>query len=306
MGFKSGFIAILGVPNAGKSTLLNRLVGEKIAIVTPKPQTTRHHIKGILTTKDYQLIFIDTPGIIEPRDKLNLCLVETAINSLEGVDLLYHLIDISMPDPVAERPLLEILEKLPDSLPKILVLNKIDALPEGSELQKHIPDFIDTKKYVEIIPISALIGKNIDTLITASLKYIPEGPPYYDSELVTDREERFLVAEIVREKIFEFTGEEIPYAVATVVDEFRENPDGKHYIRVIIYVEKESQKPIIIGKSGALIKQIGQSARREIEEILSGHPVYLDLWVKVAPNWRRREFDLRRFGYLLPKKKKHT
>lgn len=297
MQFKSGFIAILGIPNAGKSTLLNRLVGEKLAIVTPKPQTTRHNIKGILTTENYQLIFVDTPGIIEPRDKFNVTLMETAEQALEGIDIIYHLVDITSSSLLQEKPLLSLIERLPQKLPKFLVLNKIDLLPEPTKAVEQIPDFINRDNYVETVAISAATGENVPTLIELTLKYLPEGPLYYDAELVTDREERFLVAEIVREKIYELTGEEIPYAVATMTDEFREQPDGKHYIRVVIYVEKESQKPIVIGKGGELIKRIGQAAREEIEQLLE-HPVYLELWVKVAKNWRRREFDLRRFGYL--------
>jgi len=296
VGFKSGFIAILGVPNAGKSTLLNSLVGEKLAIVTPKPQTTQHHIKGILTTEDYQLVFVDTPGIIQAKDKLNLSLVRAATESIEGVDIVYHLIDISTPDLHAEKPILELLSHVGEKTPRFLVINKIDLLDSSSEAPKRIPEYIDKAVYAEIIPVSAQNRENIDRLISISLKYLNEGPLYYDPEQITDREERFIVAEIVREKIFEFTGEEIPYAVATVVDEFRENPEGKHFIRVYIYVERESQKPIILGKSGSLIKKIGECARYEIQAVLE-HDVYLELWVKVAKNWRKRDFDLRRFGY---------
>lgn len=305
MQFKSGFIAILGIPNAGKSTLLNRLVGEKLAIVTPKPQATRYNIKGILTTENYQLIFVDTPGIIEPKDKFNVTLMETAEQALEGIDIIYHLLDITLPSILQEKPLLALIERLPQKLPKFLVLNKIDLLPEPTKALEQIPDFINRDNYVETIAISAATGENVPKLIELTLKYLPEGPLYYDAEQVTDREERFLVAEIVREKIYELTGEEIPYAVTTMTDEFREQPDGKHYIRVVIYVEKESQKPIVIGKGGELIKRIGQAAREEIEQLLE-HPVYLELWVKVAKNWRRREFDLRRFGYLPIKQPKKT
>lgn len=299
MGYKSGFVAISGAPNAGKSSLLNALVGEKIAIVTPKPQTTRHDIKGILTTREYQIVFIDTPGILEVHDRLNACLVQSAVEAIAGVDLVYHVLDISAFSFEQEKPILDIISSSECS--RFLVLNKSDLLQSPEHALNKIPDFIDRSLYNTIIPVSSTARIGLEELIANTVAYLPEGQPLYDEELVTDRNERFLVSEIVREKVFEYTGEEIPYSIATLVDEFRENPEGKHFIRVIIYVERESQKGILIGKSGALIKNIGTAARKDIQELVQ-HPVYLELWVKVAKNWKKNDFDLKRFGYSAPPK----
>ena len=301
MGFKSGFVAITGAPNAGKSSLFNAVVGEKIAIVTPKPQTTRHDIKGILSTERYQIVFIDTPGILEAHDRLNACLVQSAVEAIGGVDIVYHVLDILESTHEREKPIRDIMSSVSSGIAKFLVINKIDLLPEPSRWIDKIGDFIDQTLYREIIPVSSTAKMYLEELIQKTVDYLPEGQPLYDEELVTDRNERFLVSEIVREKIFEYTGEEIPYSIATLVDEFRENPDGKHFIRVIIYVERESQKGILIGKSGSLIRTIGTASRKDIQEIVQ-HPVYLELWVKVAKNWKKNDFDLKRFGYSVPPK----
>ncbi len=300
--FTSGFVGILGAPNAGKSTLMNFLVKDKIAIVTSKPQTTRHDIKAILTTDSYQMVFVDTPGIIQAGDKLNQSLMEAASRALWGIDVVYHVFDVATPEKRHHHePLAELLLSLSRRIPRFLVINKIDLLPEQADPLSRLPEFIEKEAYHEIIPVSARTGKNIPTLLKKTEHYLPTGPLYYDPEQLTDREERFFVGEIVREKIYEITSQEIPYAVATVVDEFRENFEGKHYIRVLIYVERPSQKPIIIGSSGEVIKEIGRRAREDIEAFLE-HPVFLDLWVKIAKNWRKRDFDLKRFGYKPGKK----
>lgn len=294
--FKSGYIALIGKPNVGKSTLLNRLVAEKLAIVSEKPQTTRDKILGILTTDHYQMIFIDTPGVIIPRDTFNQCLVERALSALEEVDLVYFIIEVNDPAPVPPA-LEEAFEKI--SCPKFLVLNKVDRIAIPFDVAAYqFP--LDCSFYAEIIPISALENYNIDLLLAKTLEYIPVGPLYYDADQLCDRDQRFLVAEIVREKVVNLTGQEIPYAVATEVDEFTEREGEKYFIRIMIYVERDSQKGIIIGKGGQLIKRIGQLARAEIEQLL-GVPVYLELRVKVRKNWRKNEHELRRLGYLTKK-----
>jgi GTP-binding protein Era len=295
--FRSGFVAIIGKPNVGKSTLMNRLVGEKIAIVSEKPQTTRHRLLGILSCDTHQIVFVDTPGIIKPRDAFNECLVENARRSLDDVDLIYVLLDATDPEPLPQ----EVIRALNlSTAPKFLLLNKIDLLPESPGTASLSPK-IDMAPYAEFIPISALTGYNLETLLEKTIARLPKGHAYYDPEQLSDRDERFLVAEMVREKVFSLTGQEIPYAVATQVDEFKEREEGKYFIRVIIYVEKESQKGIIIGAGGQLLKRIGKEARRDIE-VLVRHPVFLELWVKVRKNWRKKASDLRQFGFWMKKK----
>lgn len=296
-GFKSGFVAILGKPNAGKSTLLNALVGERLAIVSEKPQTTRDRIAGILTTEKYQIVFLDTPGVIIPRDRFNEVLIDRVDEAIEDADVLYHLVDATDAEPPNER-LREALERA-NVRARFLVLNKIDkVVSKNAEI---IPPGIDVHRYDRVFRISALLKQGLDELLSATLEYLAEGPQYYDPEQLTDRDERFFAAEAVREKIFLYTGEEVPYSVFTKVETFEERPD-KDYIRVIIYVERESQKPIIIGKGGQLLKRIGTEARQDIEK-LTGRPAYLELWVKVRKNWRKNEFDLRNFGFKVRPKK---
>jgi GTP-binding protein Era len=291
-GFRSGFAAIVGKPNVGKSTLMNRLVGEKLAIVSEKPQTTRHRILGILSRDAYQIVFVDTPGIIQPRDMFNTYLVENARRALQDVNLTYVMIDATEPDPLPEevRNALNLSRNA-----RFLLLNKVDRLP-GLPDASTLPLNLEASAFAEIIPISALTGYNVDTLLEKTIDRLPEHPPYYDPEQLSDRDERFLVAEIVREKVFNLTGQEIPYSVATQVDEFKEREEGKYFIRVVVYVEKESQKGIIIGSGGQLLKRIGREARSDIEGLIQ-HPVYLDLWVKVRKNWRKKESDLKQLGF---------
>jgi GTP-binding protein Era len=295
--FKSGYIALIGKPNVGKSTLLNRLVGEKLAIVSEKPQTTRDKILGILTTETYQMVFVDTPGVIVPRDTFNQCLVDRALSALQEVDLVHFLIEANDPDPAPEG-LEAAFEKI--SCPKFLAVNKVDLITMPFDMADYkFP--IARSLYAEVIPISALMNYNLDLLIARTLEYLPIGPLYYEPDQLSDRDQRFLVAEIVREKVFNLTGQEIPYAVATEVDEFKERETGKYFIRIVVYIERDSQKGIVIGKGGQLIKKIGQYAREEIEQLL-GVPVYLELRVKVRKNWRKNEHELRRLGYLTKKK----
>jgi GTP-binding protein Era len=297
-GFKSGFVAILGKPNAGKSTLLNALVGERLAIVSEKPQTTRDRIAGILTTDDFQIVFLDTPGIIVPRDKFNEVLVERVDEAIEDADVLYHLVDITDPDPPNER-LLDALQRA-NVRARFLVLNKTDKLERANE--ERLPPGIHPNNYDRVFRISALLKQGLDELLAATVDVLSEGPLYYDPEQLTDRDERFFAAEAVREKIFLYTGEEVPYSVFTQVETFEERAD-KDFIRVVIYVERESQKPIIIGKNGQLLKRIGTEARQDIEK-LTGRPAFLELWVKVRKNWRKNEFDLKNFGFKTRRKKR--
>lgn len=291
--FKSGFVSILGKPNVGKSTLLNKLIGEKVAIVSPKAQTTRNLILGILTDEKYQIVFQDMPGIIDPKDKFNVCLMNSVAEAVESHDLIYHIVDIH-----DKNPLIDEVKRILDTAktPRILIINKSDLLKESFNIDRYFAETgIDKKQYDEVILISALNGNNLDKLIAFTLKYIKHGPMYYDPEQLCDRDMRFLVSEIVREKIFELYGKEIPYSVATKVDEFKEK-EGKFLIRVTIYVERESQKGIIIGKKGEMLKKVGTLARIEMEKLVD-NPVFLELWVKVREKWKKNEYDLKLFGY---------
>jgi GTP-binding protein Era len=296
--FRSGFVAIVGKPNAGKSTLLNRLIGQKIAIISRKPQTTRDTIQGILTRENFQIIFVDTPGIIEPKNLLNTCLIDAANIASKDVDLIYHITDVTdtRPETSAVSELLRV-----SKTPKFLLVNKIDRLhkPFHPPDFPHLPDFSD---YREVFAISALKGDNVSYLLERTVELLPEGPQYYDPEQTSDRNLRFLTAEIVREKTFELLGQELPYSIAVQVEEFKEREKGKYYIRAVIYVERESQKGMVIGANGQMLKKIGRSARPDIEELID-HPIYLELWVKVRKNWTKKENELRFFGYF-PKKRK--
>jgi GTP-binding protein Era len=298
-GFKSGFVAIVGKPNAGKSTLLNRLIGEKIAIVSPKPQTTRDTILGILSRDHYQIIFVDTPGLIEPKNLLNRCLINSASQAVKEVDLVYHITDVT--DTKPETPAVRELISSAKS-PIFLLANKIDRFSAPFDPSAYNPQ-ARVAEYAEVIGISARRGDNIPYLIERTLAYIPEGPLYYDPEQVSDRDLRFLSAEIVREKVFELLGQELPYCVAVQVEEFKERTEDKDFIRAVIYVERESQKGMIIGAGGQMLKKIGSLARPDIETLV-GRPVFLELWVKVRKNWTRKENELRFFGYFPKKKKK--
>jgi len=298
--FKSGFVAIVGKPNAGKSTLLNHLVGEKLAIVSTKPQTTRNAILGILTRENYQIVFTDTPGIIEPKNLLNRCLIDTVRTAIGDVDLIYHIADVTDPVPVNES----VMNLLKGSrAPKFLLANKIDRLRRPFDI-RDFPNLPDPAGYEKAIAISALRGHNLDLLINLTLDYLPEGPLYFEPGQVSDRNLRFLSAELIREKAFDLLGEELPYSTAVEVDEFKEREAGKWFIRAVIYVERESQKGMVIGAAGRMLKKIGTLARPAIESLV-GQQVYLELWVKVRKNWTKSEQELKRFGYLTGRKKSH-
>lgn len=294
-GHKSGFVAVIGKPNVGKSTLVNQLVGQKIAIVSPRPQTTRRRILGILTREDAQVIFVDTPGIHRPRHKLGEIMVATAKSAIPDTDLVLFVVDVSEPPGEEDRMIGELLRD-GTAAPIILVLNKMDLLP-ADKVKPH------TEAYWELVPnhrdwmmTIATEGVNLDKLLALILEALPEGPRYYPADYVTDQPEREIAAELIREQVLHLTRQEVPHAVAVVVEEFKERENGVVYIAANIFVEKSSQKGIIIGNRGQMLRQIGEAARREIERMVGGR-VYLDLWVKVSKNWRRDERELRRLGY---------
>ncbi len=291
--FRSGYVSLIGRPNVGKSTLLNFLLGRKVAIATEKPQTTRNRIQGIKTYDDAQIIFIDTPGIHEPVNMLGESMVRTARNSMKEIDVVLFVID-----PVAsikkDKVILESIKKT--GRPVILVINKLDRIKK-SELLLIINDYKGLFSFEEIIPVSALQGNGIDILLENIRKYIPFGPKYYPDELFTDQIERFMVAEIIREKIMERTYEEIPYSSAVEILDWNEREDGLILLHANIYVEKEGQKGIIIGRKGKMLKMIGTLARKDIESLLDTK-VFLELWVKVRKGWRDNKIFLSELGYL--------
>lgn len=279
---KTGIVAIVGPPNAGKSTLLNGLLGQKISIVTPKPQTTRNRIVGILNQADYQIVLLDTPGLHKARQPLNLEMVKIAMESLAGVDVILFLLDISLPLPEKNAAAVEYLQN--SESPAILVLNKID-LQDKETLLPMIESYQKLYPFTAIVPISALFDNGTDILLQETLKHLPIGPRLYPEDIPTDSTERFIVAEMIREKIFLLTSQEIPYATAVTVDSFKEDEHKKLVtIHATIYVEKGSQKGIIIGRKGAMLTSIGKNARYDIEELLD-RKVLLKLWVKVRKNW---------------------
>jgi GTP-binding protein Era len=292
--FRSGYVAILGAPNAGKSTLLNRLLGEKISITSKKPQTTRNRILGVLHRPDAQFVFIDTPGIFKAKDTLNLRIVDTALAAIDDADILLFVLDAAKPDPVSEAFLADRLQK--QDRPVIVALNKIDQI-QKPDLLAVIQKWSTQYYYEVIVPISATEGTQIDQLITAMQNMLPSGPPYFPEDALTDLSERFIAAEMVRESIFRLTGEEIPYATAVTVDTFKEEKEGKLVrIEATIHLERGSQKGIIIGKDGSKLKRIGIEARKKIEKMLETQ-VFLKLFVRVQKNWRKDTRALRKFGY---------
>lgn len=283
----------MGRPNVGKSTLLNQFIGHKIAIVSDKPQTTRNRILGILTTEDAQVVFIDTPGIHKPRHKLGAVMTRVAQETLEEVDLGIYVVDASVQPGSGEEYILKQLQGI--STPVILALNKIDLIKK-QELLPLIDWFSQRFEFRAIIPVSALTGENLDGLKEAIADDLTEGPFFYPAEMVTDQPEIFVASEIIREKILQLTREEIPHAVAVVIESMQERENGLLDLNAVIYVERDSQKGIIIGSGGKMLKEIGKRARQELEAIF-GNKIYLQLWVKVKKSWRDDETALRSFGY---------
>lgn len=293
--FRCGFVVLIGRPNSGKSTLLNAILKRKVAIVSDKPQTTRNIIRGIYTDPDSQMIFIDTPGIHKPIDELGNYMLSAAKLFLPDGDVVLYIIDASVSPGRGEEYIIENILPLTKA-PVILVPNKIDLIKKEDLLALIAFMTSNFPQFAEVVPVSALKGENIEELLLTLKNYLPLGPKYYPDDLVTDQPEEFIIAEIIREAVFDFTREEIPYAAAVEVKNIEQRTDDLLYIEARILVERESQKGIIIGKEGQMLKKIGMRARTQIEALL-GMRVYLDLTVTVDKNWRKRKPSLRRLGY---------
>ena len=291
--YKSGFVAVVGRPNVGKSTLINALIGQKIAIMSDKPQTTRSRILCILTEKDAQIIFLDTPGVHKPQDALGSYMAKATEGALRGVDVVVFVVDVTEKMGAGERYILAQLAQV--HAPVLLAVNKIDRIPREESLPV-IASYAKAYNFAAIVPISAREEENLTGLVDEIKEKLPEGPQYYPEDMVTDQPERLIIAELVREKVLELTRDEVPHAVAVDIEEMTTRPKGDVFIRAVIYVERSSQKGIIIGARGALLRTIGQRARADVETLL-GAKVYLDLWVKVRKDWRNRANALREFGF---------
>ena len=291
--FKSGFVAIIGRPNVGKSTLLNRFVGQKIAIMSDKAQTTRNRIQGVLTNDQAQIVFIDTPGIHKPKHALGDFMVNTDYSALKGVDAVLFVVNAAEKMGPGDRLIMERIQNV--KVPVFLVINKID-LVKPDDLLPIIEGYQAVRSFDQVFPISATQGNNVPELVAKLQEALPEGPKYYPDSQIMDHPEYFVVAEFIREKIILLTQEEIPHSVAVQVQSMQRNENGKIEVQASIIVERKSQKGIIIGAGGQMIKKIGQLARRDIEQLLDDK-VYLDLWVKVQKNWRDRQTNLSDFGY---------
>ncbi|WP_273451954.1 GTPase Era [Streptococcus ferus] len=294
MTFKSGFVAILGRPNVGKSTFLNYVMGQKIAIMSDKAQTTRNKIMGIYTTAEEQIVFIDTPGIHKPKTALGDFMVESAYSTLREVDTVLFMVPADEKRGKGDDMIIERLKAA--KVPVILVINKIDKV-HPDQLLEQIDDFRNQMPFKEVVPISALQGNNINRLMEILKENLEEGFQYFPNDQITDHPERFLVSEMIREKVLHLTREEIPHSVAVVIDSMkRDSETDKIHIQATIMVERDSQKGIIIGKGGSMLKKVGSMARRDIELML-GDKVFLETWVKVKKNWRDKKLDLADFGY---------
>ncbi|MCM3017594.1 GTPase Era [Priestia megaterium] len=291
--FKSGFVSIIGRPNVGKSTFLNRVIGQKIAIMSDKPQTTRNKIQGVYTEDQAQIVFIDTPGIHKPKHKLGDFMMKVAQNTLKEVDLILFMINATEGLGRGDE---FIIERLKDTkTPVFLVINKIDEI-HPDELFSIITNYKDLYPFAEIVPISALQGNNVECLLDQIKQRLPEGPQYYPADQVTDHPERFIITELIREKVLHATREEIPHSIAVVMDSMQRRDNGAVYVGATIIVERDSQKGIVIGKQGKMLKEVGRKARADIEALL-GSKVFLELWVKVQKDWRNRASHLRDFGF---------
>ncbi len=292
-GFKSGFVAVIGRPNVGKSTLVNSLIGQKIAIMSDKPQTTRNKILCVLSNDDAQILFIDTPGIHKPKHKLGEYMVRTAEATLKEVDVIVFVVDGTEKKGPGEAYILERLSEV--STPVILVVNKIDTLSK-QDILPVIAQYTGERDFAAVVPVSALEKTNLTVLVEEIKSRLEPGPQYYPSDMITDQPERMVIAEMIREKVLHHTREEIPHAIAVDIEEITTRSNEDLYVRAVIYVERESQKGIVIGAGGQLLKEVGRQARIDIQNLL-GSKIYLDLWVKVKKDWRNREGILRSFGY---------
>ncbi|MCR8870465.1 GTPase Era [Bacillus sp. AFS026049] len=293
-GYKSGFISIIGRPNVGKSTFLNRVIGQKIAIMSDKPQTTRNKVQGVLTQNDSQMIFIDTPGIHKPKHKLGDFMMKVATNTLKEVDLILFMINATEGYGRGDEFIIEKLQSV--KTPVFLVVNKIDAM-HPDDLLPIIEKYQQLYPFAAVVPISALEGNNVDTLLEQIKEHLPEGPQFYPADQVTDHPERFIISELIREKVLHLTREEIPHSVAVVIDSIKkmDNSDTINVMATIV-VERDSQKGIVIGKQGKMLKEVGSRARVDIENLL-GSKVFLELWVKVQKDWRNKASQLRDYGF---------
>jgi len=296
---KSGFVALVGRPNAGKSTLLNRLVGQKLAIVSDKPQTTRNRIVGVRQYPAGQIVYLDTPGVHKPLHRLNVRMVDAALDTLREVDLVAVVVDGSEPGGGGDRFLMDVVKKA--NVPRVLVLNKVDVCDKSSLLPR-LEEYQREVGFEDLVPVSALTGENVDRLVEVFLKHLPEGDPIYPEDYLTDQPERFFVAELVREQVLQQTRDELPFSTAVVVDKFEE-PDatGLMHLYCTILVDRESQKPILVGRAGSRIKAIGTAARKELQQFFDAK-VFLDLHVKVREGWREDERTLDALG--LPARRK--
>jgi GTP-binding protein Era len=291
--FHSGFAALVGRPNVGKSTLMNALLGEKISIVSAHAQTTRNKITGVWNGDNSQVVFLDTPGMHKPQSKLGEAIRQSTMDALDEVDMIVFLCACNDPLGAGDRYILSLLKDR--KVPVILALSKTDLISK-EEVLKKIVQYSKIYPFAEIIPLSAKTGENLDELMKCVVKYMPEGPKYFPDDMVTDQPERNIVQEIVREKLLTRTRDEVPHAIGVFTEEFSERDNGKVYIRCTIYVERDSQKRIIIGKKGSVLKAAGQEAREEIQSLI-GAPVFLDLWVKVSKDWKNKDYILRELGY---------
>lgn len=295
---RSGFVAVVGRPNVGKSTLINAYLGQKIAIVSPKPQTTRNRLLGILTLPEAQIVFVDTPGVHAPLHRLGQVMVETARRSIPDADVILFMVDGSQPPTAEDRMVADAIRDQAAARPVVLAMNKADLWPAGE-----IPyqaEFLELLPELTWLPISATRGDNREQLLRLLIDRLPLGPRYFPADQITDQQLRFMAAELVREAALTHLHQEVPHALAVVTDEFKERSQDMTYIAATIFVERESQKGIVIGQGGRTLKEIGRTARLEIEQLL-GTRVYLELRVKVRPRWRQDEQELRRLGYSLPK-----
>ena len=291
--FKSGFVAIVGRPNVGKSTFMNYVLGQKIAIMSDKAQTTRNKIQGVYTKDNAQIVFLDTPGIHKPKHELGEFMVKSAYSALKEVDAVLFMVNVSEKRGPGDDFIIEKLKGI--KTPIFLVLNKIDLVtPEV--LLKRVESYKDALDFAGVFPISVLQGNNVNELMEALINALPEGPQYYPADQITDHPEYFVVSELIREKILQLTQEEIPHSVAVTVDKMQKDEFDKVHVYANIIVERKSQKGIIIGKGGRLLKEIGTRARRDIQQLL-GNKVYLELWVKVEKDWRKRKSNLQEYGY---------